>query len=71
MAKSPSDVGNTERLMRYWTVGEGGLKIRWGTDGDFKRCVRALAPKVPASVDVEGLCSNLHLRATGHRPGQH
>lgn len=61
--------GNTETLMKYWTTGEGALKIRWGTDGDFDRCVRLLGPKVPASVDVKGLCSNLHKRATGARPG--
>ena len=57
--------------MLYWAKGEGALKIRWGTDGDFDRCVRALRPKVPVEVDVKGLCSNLHLRATGHRPGKH
>lgn len=23
----------TERLMRYWTTGPGGLRIRWGVPG--------------------------------------
>lgn len=35
--------GNAEVLRRYWTVGPGGLKIRWGTGGQYKRCVRLLS----------------------------
>ena len=30
--------GNAEKLRRYWTVGKGGLKIRWNTPGDWTRC---------------------------------
>ena len=52
----------------YWTHGEGAAKIRWGTDGAFKRCERLLRPKVPARIDVGGLCANLHKRATGEWP---
>lgn len=68
--KTPRQVASTERLMRYWTTGEGGKKIRWGQPGDFDRCVRQLEPHVPAEIDVKGLCSNLHQRATGARPGK-
>ena len=68
--KTPGEAKSTERLMTYWTKGEGALKIRWGQDGDFDRCVRELAKHVPASIDVKGLCSNLHKRALGVRPGQ-
>lgn len=25
----------TDQLRQYWTHGEGALKIRWGTPGDF------------------------------------
>lgn len=35
--------GNAEKLRRYWTVGKGGAKIRWGTKGDWTRCVRNLS----------------------------
>jgi hypothetical protein len=58
--------GATERLMTYWIEGEGAAKIRWGTPGDFERCVTHLRKYVR---DAEGLCSNLHQRATGARPG--
>jgi len=60
----------TERLMEYWTHGKGGLvKIRWGTDGSFKRCVRHLRKYFPRN--PEGLCANLHHRATGEWPREH
>lgn len=68
--KTPAQVAGTERLFRYWTKGEGALKIRWGQPGDFDRCVRELRDKVPAKIDVKGLCSNLHVKALGVRPGQ-
>lgn len=58
----------TERLMRYWTVGPGAAKIRWNTPGDFDRCVDQLSKHVGPGI-VKGLCSNLHQRATGARPG--
>jgi hypothetical protein len=32
---SPEDVQNTERLMRYWSEGEGAAKLQWGVPGDF------------------------------------
>lgn len=62
----PGD-GDAERLRIYWTTGVGGQKIRWGVPGDFKRCVALLDPYMPGQ--AEGYCSNLHLRATGARPG--
>lgn len=65
---TPADVAATERLMHYWAEGEGAAKIRWGVPGDFDRCVRELEPHVGPKI-VKGLCSNLHLRATGARPG--
>lgn len=61
-----SHAADTERLMKYWAEGEGALKIRWGVDGDFNRCVEHLGKYV---ADPKGLCSNLHVRATGARPG--
>jgi hypothetical protein len=66
----------TERLMAYWAEGPGAAKIRWGVPGDFDRCIiqvqKAVTdggrPPLPDGV-IKGLCSNLHQRATGARPG--
>jgi hypothetical protein len=66
----------TEHLMEYWAHGEGAAKIGWGVPGDFDRCIievqKAVTDggKAPLSDPViKGLCSNLHQRATGARPG--
>lgn len=60
---------STQRLMEYWSHGPGAIKIRWGQPGDFDRCVEQLSKYVGPGV-VKGLCSNLHLRTLGVRPGQ-
>lgn len=60
--------GNAEQLKRYWTTGKGALKIRWGTPGDFNRCVKAL--RKHGLTDPEGYCNVLHRRALGHPPGK-
>lgn len=67
---TPHDAEATERLMHYWAdPGQPGyIKIGWGHDGDFDRCVAALGKYVGPG-RVKGLCSNLHVRATGARPG--
>ncbi|MER5671148.1 hypothetical protein [Pseudonocardia alni] len=65
---TPAKASATERLMRYWANGEGAVKIRWGTPGDFDRCVREMRAYFPK--DPEGLCANLHRRATGQWPGK-
>lgn len=66
---TPEDEKNTERLMEYWAHGEGAAKIDWGTDGDFDRCRVQLGKYVHNPETLAGLCSNLHVRATGARPG--
>lgn len=58
---------NTARIINYWVRGEGAARIRWGTDGSFDRCTRALAGKVR---DPEGLCAELHKEATGEWPAE-
>lgn len=68
--KTPAEAKSTERLFEYWVHGEGSLKIRWGQPHDFDRCVVELAKHIPPDIDVKGLCSNLHVRALGVRPGQ-
>jgi len=55
-------------LEDYWVRGEGAAKIRWGTEGSFDRCVRALREHFPK--DTEGLCANLHHEATGKWPAE-
>lgn len=61
--------GNAETLRNYWTHGEGAAKIRWGTPGDFARCVRELDKYMPGQ--AAGYCNLLHHRALGMWPAQH
>lgn len=58
---------NTRRLVNYWVKGEGAIKVRWGTDGSFSRCVQHLSDKVR---DPKGLCAELHKKATGEWPAE-
>jgi hypothetical protein len=55
--------GNAARLRRYWTKGPGALKIRWGTPGDWKRCVRYLSKYM--GVRAKGYCQLRHKEVTG------
>jgi hypothetical protein len=64
----PGD-GGAEQLREYWTKGAGAAKIRWGTPGDFDRCVRHLEKYMPGQ--AEGYCNLLHKRATGIYPATH
>lgn len=56
----------TQRLMEYWTRGEGAAKIRWPEPCAFCRCLTHLTKYFPR--DPRGLCANLEKRATGHWP---
>ena len=55
--------GNAEELRRYWTKGKGAAKIRWGTPGDWTRCVRQLSKYM--GVRSKGYCQLRHKEATG------
>lgn len=55
--------GNAEALRRYWTRGKGAAKIRWGTKGDWTRCVRNLAKYMGPR--AKGYCQLRHKEATG------
>jgi hypothetical protein len=57
---------STERLMEYWSHGEGAAKVRWEEPCAFCRCLTHLAKYFPK--DPKGLCANLEHRATGHWP---
>ena len=59
--------GQAEKLRRYWTVGLGGAKIRWGTPGDWTRCHRHLAKYLGKR--SAGYCSLRHKEMTGMWPG--
>lgn len=67
-AGGPPKGGNAETLRRYWASGKGAVKIRWGTPGDFKRCVKQVNKYMPGR--AEGYCANLHKRSTGEWPGK-
>jgi hypothetical protein len=57
--------GNPEALRDYWQHGKGAAKIRWGTDGDFDRCVRSIGKYV---TDPQGTCAQWHHDVTGKWP---
>lgn len=57
-----------EKLRRYWSIGgKGGLKIRWGAKGDWRRCVRYLSKYLGPR--AKGYCQNMHKRNTGVHTG--
>ena len=60
--------GGTERLHEYWVHGEGAGKIRWGTHGDFQRCVDHLGKYIR---DPQGYCNLAHHAALGIYPATH
>ena len=55
--------GGAEKLRRYWTRGKGALKIRWGTPGDWTRCVRYLSKYMGPR--AKGYCQLRHKEVTG------
>jgi hypothetical protein len=61
--------GNAEELRRYWTHGKGALKIRWGTPGDWTRCVRHLSKYL--GVRAKGYCQLRHKDALGYYTATH
>lgn len=60
--------GGAEELRKYWTRGEGGVKIGWGTPGDFTRCVGFLSEHMTPE-RAKGYCANRHKEMTGMWPG--
>ena len=55
--------GGAEKLRRYWTRGKGAAKIRWGTPGDWTRCVRYLSKYMGPR--AKGYCQLRHKEVTG------
>lgn len=65
---TPSDVANTERLMRYWSVGEG--RAKWANSAHpYTTLVRLLSKYVGPGI-VKGLAANIFHRAFGIWPGE-
>jgi hypothetical protein len=64
--------GNADRLKLYWSHGEGAAKIRWGTPGDFDRCVRLVTEETGGKgLNVKGYCNERHHEALGFYPATH
>jgi hypothetical protein len=61
--------GSAAHLIAWYLTGEGAAKIRWGTPGDFARCVR-IADNHMAKELAKGFCANRHHDATGEWPGK-
>lgn len=59
--------GSGHNLRNYWVRGEGAVKIGWGTDGSFARCVALLGEHVK---NPQGLCAEYHKAATGEWPAE-
>ena len=60
-----ADMGELER---YWKVGEGAMKIRWGTSGDWTRCQRQLRKHV-GSERAKRICAQWHYDVNKFWPG--
>lgn len=61
--------GNAEKLRRYWTVGRGAAKIRWGAPGDWSRCVRHLSKYMGPR--AKGYCNLRHKEVLRMYPATH
>lgn len=71
-ANAPTDNSSpnqkkAEELRKFWLRGKGAVKIKWGTSGDFTRCVRQLRKHLGSR--TEGYCARRHREANGFYPG--
>lgn len=64
----PDGNGNANNLEAYWKRGEGAAKIRWGTDGDWRRCHAQLAKHV-GDARARRICAQWHFETNGFWPG--
>lgn len=62
-----SDYAAARRLKNYWLHGPGAAKIRWGSPGDFTRCVRHLSKYMGPR--AKGYCQLRHRDANGFYTG--
>ncbi|MET9909690.1 hypothetical protein ABZZ74_23295 [Streptomyces sp. NPDC006476] len=61
--------GNAQTLRDYWAHGAGAAKIRWGTPGDWSRCVRQVSKFMGPR--AKGYCQLRHIAATGMTTSAH
>lgn len=61
--------GNAQTLRNYWEHGTGAARVRWGTGGDFNRCVRSVSKFMGPR--ARGYCALRHKAATGMWTSQH
>lgn len=62
-----SDYAAARRLKNYWLHGPGAAKIRWGSPGDWRRCVRHLTKYMGPR--AKGYCQLRHRDANGFYTG--
>lgn len=68
MEKTPQEAEGVARL-KAWAIGPEGMRVfKWGVPGDFSRCQKFYAGKIPARM-IDGWCAELHRLATGKSPG--
>lgn len=56
------------QLQKSYLTGKVAQRIRWGSSGDWRRCV-VQAKAHGMGRKAEGACSTLHRRAVGFWPG--
>lgn len=57
------------QLQKSYLSGKVAKRIRWGTKGDYGRCVKqAMKHGIPSPV-AKGMCQTLHKKATGMYTG--
>lgn len=61
--------GNAQTLRNYWEHGAGAARVRWGSPGDYNRCVRAVSKFLGSR--ARGYCALRHKAATGMWTSQH
>ncbi|QGF20256.1 hypothetical protein SEA_SIXAMA_77 [Gordonia phage Sixama] len=54
-------------LRKYWVRGKGAVKIKWGTEGDFTRCVSQMRKYLGER--ARGYCAKRHKETVGYWPG--
>lgn len=58
-----------KQLEASYLTGKVSPRIRWGTGGDFTRCLKQARKHGIGDDKGRGMCAKLHKRATGMWPG--